>query len=197
MYYLFVFIASLIVDIVPFIGPPAWTVMVFFQIKYGLDIWAVLVFGVAGSALGRYILSLYTRPLLGGLISEQKKQDMQFIGNKLSGNGWKIKLFVLLYTLVPIPSTPLFAAAGMAKISAKNLIPPFVLGKFASDMVMVLSGYYTAQSAMKITQGLTSWKSISGFISGILILFLFFCIDWRYLLQYKRLKFEFRIWKHK
>jgi hypothetical protein len=27
--YFFVFLASLLVDVVPFIGPPAWTVMVF------------------------------------------------------------------------------------------------------------------------------------------------------------------------
>ena len=57
--YCLVFVASLLVDSIPFVGPPAWTVMVFFQMRYGLDIWTVLAIGVPGSAVGRYIYSLY------------------------------------------------------------------------------------------------------------------------------------------
>lgn len=195
MHYFFVFIASLLVDIVPFIGPPAWTVMVFFQVKYGLNIWLVLSVGVAGSALGRYILSLYMPVLFDGVIGEQKKQDIQFIGNKLMNNTWRVKLFVLLYTLVPLPSTPLFTAAGMARVKASNIIPSFIAGKFTSDMIMVLLGDYAAKSAIKLAEGFISWKSIVGCVSGILILLGFFCVDWRYLLQHKRLRFDFRIWK--
>src|SRR5438105_1211943 len=58
-FYLLVFVASLIVDIIPFIGPPAWTVMVFLQLKFHLNIWWVLLAGVSGSTIGRYILTLY------------------------------------------------------------------------------------------------------------------------------------------
>ncbi|GAA4470297.1 hypothetical protein GCM10023093_31330 [Nemorincola caseinilytica] len=195
MEYFFVFLASLLVDIVPFIGPPAWTVMVFFQIRYGLDIWLVLVLGVAGSAFGRYILSLYMPVVFGGVLSEQKKQDIQFIGEKLSGNSWRVRLFALLYTLIPLPSTPLFTAAGMARVGVGNIIPSFIVGKFISDMVMVLTGDYAARNAIDITEGLVTWKSVSGVVLGVLILLAFFCIDWRYLLQNKRLRFDFRIWK--
>jgi len=37
--------------------------MVFLQITFGLNIWWVIVIGVAGSILGRYVLTLYI-PLL-------------------------------------------------------------------------------------------------------------------------------------
>jgi membrane protein DedA with SNARE-associated domain len=57
LYYFLVFIGSLLVDLIPFVGPPAWTVMVFFQMRYDLNIWAVIVTGVIGSAIGRYLLS--------------------------------------------------------------------------------------------------------------------------------------------
>ena len=58
-YYLSVFVAAFLVDLLPFFGPPAWTVMVYFQMRFELNIWFVLISGVLGSALGRYVLFLY------------------------------------------------------------------------------------------------------------------------------------------
>ena len=57
--YLLVFLGALLFDIVPFPFAPAFTIMVFLQVLFGLDVWWVLVIGVAGSVLGRYILLLY------------------------------------------------------------------------------------------------------------------------------------------
>src|SRR5437773_12248643 len=110
--YIFVFLSSLVVDVIPFMGPPAWMVMVFFQIRFGLNIWIVLITGVAGSATGRYLYSAYIYLLSKRFIKPQKNDDLQFIGGKLANNSWKVQLFVLLYTLMPLPSTPLFTAAG-------------------------------------------------------------------------------------
>lgn len=197
IYYILTLVVSFLVDVIPFVGPPAWTVMVFFQLKYDLNIWLVLVLGVAGSAAGRYVLSVYMPVFFSRLITEQKKEDMLFLGNKLSGNNWKVQLFILLYTLVPLPSTPLFTAAGIARIRAINIIPSFIIGKFSSDMVMVLSGNYAAQNAMAMTKGLLSWQSIAGCLSGILVIVVFLCIDWRSVFQNKRLQFNFNIWRHK
>lgn len=57
--YLLVFIGSFLFDVVPFPFPPAFTIMVFLQIIFGLNIWTVIGIGVADSILGRYILTLY------------------------------------------------------------------------------------------------------------------------------------------
>ena len=45
--YLLVFIGALLFDVVPFPFPPAFTIMVFLQIMFGLNIWLVIGFGVA------------------------------------------------------------------------------------------------------------------------------------------------------
>lgn len=193
--YLAVFVASLLVDIIPFFGPPAWTVMVFFQVRYGLDIWLVLVAGVAGSAVGRYILSLYMPLLFEGALNEAKKEDLKFVGAKLAQSGWRVQLFVFLYTLVPLPSWPLFTASGMARVRAMNVIPAFIAGKFVSDMVMVLSGDYAAKNTISIMAGDLSWKSILGVVSGVVVIAFFLFIDWRSVFRDKRLRFSFRIWK--
>jgi membrane protein YqaA with SNARE-associated domain len=194
-YYVFVFIGSFIVDSVPFIGPPAWTVMVFFQMRYNLNIWIVLIVGVLGSALGRYILSKYISFFSAKFIKAGKNEDIQFIGKKLAGNSWKVQLFVLLYTLMPLPSTPLFTASGMAKIKTWQIIPAFLIGKFTSDMVMVLTGDYAAKNAQEIVHGLLSWKTISGTALGIILVFVFLFIDWHMLLKEKKFRLSFHIWK--
>lgn len=169
--------------------------MVFFQIRYELNTWLVLTAGVAGSAVGRYLLSAYIPVFFGGFINNRKKEDILFIGSKLSNNSWQVQVFVLLYTLVPLPSAPLFIAAGMAKIRAVHFIPSFILGKFSSDMVMMISGGYAAKNAINLAAGIMSWESIAGCSTGIFLVVLFFCIDWRILLQKKRLRFSFNIWK--
>src|SRR6476620_2766349 len=164
--YFLVFVGSLLVDVVPFIGPPAWTVMVFFQVKFGLSIWFVLIIGVTGSAIGRYLYSSYIHRFSAYYIKPQKNEDLYFIGNKLANNGWKVQLFVLLYTLMPLPSTPLFTAAGIARMRTITLIPSFFVGKFVSDAVMVFTGDYVARNVVSITAGLLSWKALLGTIAG-------------------------------
>ena len=194
-YYCLVFIAAFIVDLVPFFGPPAWTVMVFFQIRYGLNVWMVLVIGVIGSTLGRYILSLYIPVLSAKVIKTKKNEDIQFIWQKLDSNGWQVQLFVLLYTLMPLPSTPLFTAAGMAKIKPMHIIPAFIAGKFTSDMIMVLTGSYAVKNAAAIANGFLSWKTISGTMLGVVIICIFLFIDWHKLLQEEKFRLNFNIWK--
>jgi membrane protein DedA with SNARE-associated domain len=193
--YLFVFLASLLVDIVPLIGPPAWTVMVFFQIQFHLNIWLVLITGVTGSAIGRYLYSAYVPIFSRRFIKPNKNADLQFIGNKLASNGWKIQLFVLLYTLMPLPSTPLFTAAGAARIKTFHILPAFFVGKFCSDAAMVISGNYVINNVANINFSFFTWKSLSGIALGIILICFLLFINWKKLLMEKKFTLTFNIWK--
>jgi len=194
-YYILVLIGSFLVDLVPFIGPPAWTVMMALQMYYDLNIWLVLLIGVTGSTIGRYMLSLYMPWLSERVIRKEKNEDLQYIGGKLAANNWRIHLFVLAYTLVPLPSTPLFTASGIAKIKPTHIIPAFFVGKFTSDMAMVLTGNYIADNSASLISGYMNWKNIAGTVAGILLFALFLFIDWRTLLEHKKLRLNFNIWK--
>src|SRR3979490_2499417 len=100
-----VFLGSLLVDVVPFPLPPAFTVMILLQIQYDLNIWVVVAFGVMGSIAGRYILASYIPKLSGKIFKPAKNEDVQYLGSKIKSKGWKGHLFILLYTLTPLPST--------------------------------------------------------------------------------------------
>ena len=193
--YLLAFVLSLIVDVIPFIGPPAWTVMVYCQIKYNLDVWVVILVGVIGSTIGRYLLALYMPYLSSKVISRKKDEDLQFVGKQLNKRKLQVQLFVFVYTLIPVPTTPLFTAIGMARMSPLTVVPAFFIGKFASDALMVHAGKFAAENIELLVKGLLSWKTILGTSVGLLLLFVFLFIDWRMLLEHKKFRLSFRIWK--
>jgi len=109
--YLLVFMGAFLFDVVPFPFPPAFTIMIFLQIMFGLNIWLVIVIGVAGSILGRYILTLYFPLLAGRIFKRTKNEDVQFLGKKMKEKVWRSQLIIIAYSLLPLPTTPLFLAA--------------------------------------------------------------------------------------
>lgn len=195
MWYLVVFLAAFAVDLIPVIGPPAWTVMIFLQVKFDLNIWGVLCAGVPGSALGRYVLSLYIPKVSSKIIKRRKNEELQFLGKKLGQSFWKSWLFVFLYTLTPLSTTALFTAAGIARINPMQIVPPFFVGKFVSDAIMVITGKHAASSFDDIIHGTFSLKGILTAVAGLVVIGGLLFIDWRALLQQKKLKFNFKIWK--
>jgi membrane protein YqaA with SNARE-associated domain len=193
--YLVVFLAAMAVDLIPVIGPPAWTVMVFLLMRFHLNPWLVLAVGVPGSTLGRYLLSLYIPHFSSRLIKARKSEELEFVGRKLGRKRWRSWLFVFVYTLTPLSTTALFTAAGIARISPLQILPPFFVGKFVSDAAMVLIGVHAAGDLSDLVHGAVSWKSLLTAGSGLLVIGLFLFLDWRALLQRKQVRFNFRIWK--
>jgi membrane protein DedA with SNARE-associated domain len=193
--YAVVFFASLAVDLIPVIGPPAWTVMVLLLIQFDLNPWGVLLAGVPGSALGRYLMSLYISKVSGKVLKSRKNEDLDFLGKNLGQRLWRSWLFAFLYTLMPLPTTPLFTAAGIAKLKPISIIPPFLCGKFISDAIMLVTGRYAAGNLRDMVHGTFSWKGITAALLGLLLIAALLFIDWRVLLQKKRLRLNFRIWK--
>lgn len=193
--YLLVFLGALLFDIVPFPFLPAFTIMVFLQIIFGLNVWAVIVIGVVGSVLGRYILLLYAPVLANKYLKLSKNEDIQFLGVKMKENKWKGQLVVLAYSLLPLPTTPLFLGAGISKLNAKYIIPAFIIGKFTSDTLALHAGKYASENTESIIENALSWKSVPSLVLGLLLLFCLFFINWRTLIQHNKLGFNFKIFK--
>lgn len=157
----------------------------FLQIRYNLPIAPVIIIGVVGSILGRLILTLYIPKIADRVFNKAKSEDVRFLGSKLKNEFWKGQFFILFYTLMPLPSTPLFVAGGIAKMKPIFIIPVFVIGKVVSDTAAVLMGKYAAENTRNLVQGVLSWKSIAGLVLGLLLIFSIFFIDWRTLIQQK------------
>lgn len=196
MFWIFVlvFLGAFLFDVVPIPFPPAFTIMVFLQIMFDLDIWWVIVVGVAGSILGRYVLTLYIPFLAGKIFKKSKNEDVEFLGSKMKEKGWKSQLLILAYSLLPLPTTPLFLAGGMAKIKPLFIIPAFFVGKFTSDAITVHLGRYAAENVTNVLESAFSLKSMASLAAGLLLISAVLFIDWRTLIQKKKFQLNFKIW---
>ena len=193
--YLFVFLGALLFDVVPFPFLPAFTIMIYLQVHYHLEVWAVLFLGVAGSILGRYLLTLYIPMLSGRFFNSSKNADVAFLGEHLKSKGWQSQAVIVAYSLLPLPTTPLFLAAGMARIRPLYIIPAFFVGKLSSDSVAVAMGRYASQNLSSLRATALSWQSVAGLGTSLLLLLALLFIDWRALIQHRKLTLVFTIFK--
>jgi membrane protein DedA with SNARE-associated domain len=171
--------------------------MILFQLLFKLNIWITLACGVTGSIFGRYILATYIPKISDRIFAREKNEDVEFLGNKMKKHGWKGQMIILLYSLMPLPTTPLFIAGGMAKVRPWFIIFPFIFGKVISDGIALFTGKYAMENAQDIVHGFVSWKSVTGLIAGLLLIAALLFIDWRTLLTRKKLVLKFGIWKQK
>jgi hypothetical protein len=193
--YLAVFLSAFAVDLIPVIAPPAWTLMLYFLVKFHLNPWVVLVAGVSGSTLGKYIFSLYVPQITDKIIKRHKREELEFMGKKLGQKLWQSWLFVFIYSLTPLSTAALFAAAAIAKVKAGRMLPPFFAGKFVTDAVLIFTGRYAVRNLTGLVQGAFSAKGILIIVATLVVTGGFLFVDWRALLEKKRFKFNFKIWK--
>ncbi|HYG75713.1 MAG TPA: hypothetical protein VEK08_11970 [Planctomycetota bacterium] len=195
LWYVVAFLSAILIDSIPVFAPPAWTVLVFFVVKFDLNVWIVALLGVVGTTIGRYILSVYM-PLLGNKIFAPKENDnVKYIGEKLSRNGWGTFLFVLGYSLTPLSTTALFTAAGAAHVKPMRILPPFFIGKLISYTLLIHGGNYAAQNIADAWSEGPSLKSIVVAVLGIIVLGLLLLVDWRALFEHKTFKLNLNVFK--
>lgn len=191
--YLGVFFACLLVDSIPVFAPPAWILIVLFVVKFKLEPWIAIGLGAFASTIGRWLLSLFMPKLAKKFFDARENDNIAFLGGKLGGRFWPAFSFVLAYSLTPLSTTALFTAAGAARVDPRPILPAFFMGKFISDAVMVFGSRSTIRNFGDVLKGRGDPKSVAAAALGVLLIALFLFIDWRELLQRRRLSLRFRI----
>jgi len=74
-----VFLGAFLFDVVPFPFLPAFSIMIFLQIYFHVNLWALVAIGVLGSILGRFILTLYISKLTDKYFNPTKNEEVQFL----------------------------------------------------------------------------------------------------------------------
>src|SRR5947207_11398398 len=171
--YVLVFVAALVVDSIPVFAPPVWTVLVLLLLLFHLNPWVVVIIGVTGSTLGRYILSIYIPKVSSALVIRREDENLRYVGSKLTEAPFAAAIFVFLYTLTPLSTTALFTAAGIARVNPWHILPPFFCGRLVTDGVMVYTGKYAAGNASERLHGQISWKYLLVVIAGLVVIRVF------------------------
>lgn len=193
--YILVFLATLAVDTVPIFAPPAWILLVIFTVTFKLNPWLVVVVGVTGSTIGRYVLTRYIPRISSSLVNRREDGNLRYIGRKIGQAKWSSALFVFLYTLTPLSTTALFTAVATARVTPWHILPPFFVGRLITDGVMVFSGKYATANVSELFRGQFSWKTVLILVTGLVVIGGFLFIDWRSLLEQRKLRFNFKILK--
>jgi len=194
--YFLVFFAALAVDTIPIFAPPAWILLVVLLVKFKLNPWLTVGIGVTGSTIGRYILTRYIPKVSSSLVNRREDANLSYIGSKIGKAKWSSAVFVFLYTLTPLSTTALFTAVAMARVKRPfHILVPFFFGRLITDGVLVFSGKYASKNLSQLLHGEANWKGIVTLIVGLVIISVFLFVDWRQLLQHRKLRFRFKILK--
>jgi hypothetical protein len=194
--YVLVFFAALAVDTIPIFAPPAWTILVVLLVKFHLNPWLTVAIGVTGSTIGRYVLTRYIPRISSSLVNRREDANLRYIGGRIGKAKWSSSVFVFFYTLTPLSTTALFTAVAMARIKRPfHILIPFFFGRLITDGVLVFSGKYASANLSELLHGEANWKSMVTLVAGLIIISAFLFVDWRQLLEHKKLRFRFKILK--
>ena len=192
--YLLVFFAALAVDTIPIFAPPAWIILVVLLVKFDLNPWLTVAIGVTGSTIGRYVLTRYIPKISSSLVNRREDANLRYIGGKIGKAKWSSSIFVFIYTLTPLSTTALFTAVAMARLKRPfHILIPFFCGRLITDGVLVFSGKYASASLSDLLHGEANWKTIVTLGVGLVIISAFLFVDWRQLLEHKKIRFRFKI----
>ena len=92
-------------------------------------------------------------------------------------------------------TTALFAAAGLARIRPIQILPPFFVGKFISDAIMLFGGRFAVEQALHPGANMWSWRSLLAMAIGLLMIAAFLFLDWRLLIEKRKFGLNFHIWR--
>jgi hypothetical protein len=194
--YLLVFFAALAVDTIPIFAPPAWILLIILLVKFKLNPWVTVGIGVTGSTIGRYILTRYIPKISSRLVNRQEDANLRYIGHRIGKAKWSSSVFVFFYTLTPLSTTALFTAVAMARVKRPfHILVPFFFGRLITDGVLVFSGKYASANLGDLIHGQTNWKTLATLAAGLIVISIFLFIDWRQLLEHRKVRFRLKILK--
>jgi membrane protein YqaA with SNARE-associated domain len=134
--YLLLVVAVLGVNLLPAFGPPTWAVLVLFRLHYHLDSVATVGLGAISAATGRYLLALGARRFRPRL-SEKRRTSLEALEALFARHRVRSIGALLLFAISPIPSAPMFVAAGLLRMHLLPLVAAFFTGRLVSYTIAV------------------------------------------------------------
>lgn len=130
--YLLLALLIYVINVIPALMPPTWTILVFTVIKFNLHVVPSVLLGAISATLGRITLYYLARTYLRPFLSEKTKKNMDALGKFLNARSHLTVGLVVIYAFFPIPSNQVYIAAGLAKVNIKLFALSFFIGRIIS-----------------------------------------------------------------
>lgn len=179
MDYLVLFAIVLSVNLMPAFGPPTWSVIVIYSIDTRMPAPAIVLVAALAAASGRFVLAHAFR-LLSSLVSEKTKKNVAAARAAFERKKRNSMIALGLFALSPVPSAPLFEAAGLAKVPLLGFTAAFFVGRTISYSIYLATtkNIESTNVGESFRQALTSPFGIAMQVVMIVLLVGFTRIDW-------------------
>ncbi len=188
-----VFLTVFLNNLIPFFGPPTWTVLSFLAIVYPINSFPLFILtALCAATLGRFFLASFAQQIIRNrLLGKKYKHNMNHL-KKYLGKKPKITFMIFLVeAFTPLPSDQFFIAYGLTGLKLRYALIPFFIGRIFTYSFWVYTATRISQSATNDPFAGLSFVSTSAIILVIaVLLFLYFFIklDWELLITRRKLK---------
>lgn len=167
------------INVLPALGPPTWTVLVFFRFRYPeLPAALLVVAGAAAATTGRIVLALAFRRV-GRWLPEARRTSLETLGRTVVASRKGMIASLGLFALSPIPSNQLFEAVGLARAPLRPFVGAFLAGRLASYSIYLAVASAAQDSIRRVLRaGLFSPQAIALEAFSISLLVAAILIDW-------------------
>jgi hypothetical protein len=179
-------VAAMTVTPVPL--PPSWLVLAYLAVELDASAPGVVVAGALGAAAGRAGLAAWTRALGPRLMPRSARANVDYLAERLRGQRTMLGVAAVL-AVSPPPAGALYTAAGLLRI---NLLL-VAASCFAGRLVTYGLGVWLASAAAdeladRLRDAAAPWTIALGLAAVAALLWLLAAIDWRVLLERRRLR---------
>ncbi|MEI6528512.1 MAG: hypothetical protein WCO10_02450 [bacterium] len=191
-----VIIIIFVINVIPFFMPPTWMLISVVGFNFHLGSWglAILsVFAAIASSSGRAVLALFADKILRTkFIKSATRENLGVLKQYVEKRQALTFTFFLSYAFSPLPSGQLFLAYGLTDLKLRLAILPFFIGRLTSYLFWAftssaVSHYFSVSSLM--SGAFFSVYFVLGQIFTIYLVYVFTKIDWRALLEERKLRF--------
>ena len=191
MIYALVFLIAFGLNLLPVFTPPTWTVLAFFHIRWHLDLWILAVGGAAAAAGGRFVLAKASSSIVR-YFPKKYVENVEYLRGYLKKKEAAATGFAFFYAAVlPVSSSQFFVAVGLARLNLAFILPAFFVGRVISYAIL---GYSAGLVASRLDKLFAKYYGnalvIILEVLSILFLWVLVKIDWRALIETRKIRFR-------
>ena len=128
MSYISLFLLAFGVNLLPAFGPPTWSIIVLYGINGDQPLWALVLIGAAGAALGRLTLAIGARHF-GKWLPPRMRENVAAARTAVTRRKHNVVIALGLFVVSPLPSAQLFIAVGLARVPLLGFTAAFFTGR--------------------------------------------------------------------
>ena len=180
MHYLWIALIIFGVNLAPALAPPTWAVLVLLRFQTHAPVVPLVLIGALAATAGRFLLALAFRHLRRWLPARYVA-NVTAAGELLLASRRRSTVGLLLFAVSPLPSAPLFEAAGLMGVPLLPLSAAFFVGRLITYSLYVSGAALVDNTSIGavVSDALTSWWGLAIQVVMLLGLVALGRVDWK------------------